>query len=198
MFNHFRQTTTRGQRVRIACALMGVFSVVFAAPSAVILGIAGKWLLNEDASTITVNVTTPALVASLCILTVAAAIVWVLAAFIKRNDNPGPDGWGRPIISRSEAVQHTDLVWAIRRVWETEYIHEGQTVHFTTLRDVLGHTGVKVTATRIRSELQARGCEASRESIKEGELRRLFERIGDEPEPETVRDGGIDRIRCLS
>ena len=186
MFNHFRQTTTRGQRVRIACALMGVFGVIFAVPSAAMLAVVGKWLLNEDASTITISVTPPSLIASFCILTVAAAVVWVLATFIKRNDNPGPDGWGRPIISRSEAVAHTDLVWAIRRVWETEYIQEGQTVHFTTLRDVLGHTGIKVTATQIRSELQMRGCEASRESVKEGELRRLFERIGDEPEPETV------------
>ena len=39
-----------------------------------------------------------------------------------------------------------------------------------------------MTATQIRSELQMRGCEASRESVKEGELRRLFERMGDEPD----------------
>ena len=195
MLNRFHQSTTRGQRVRIACALMGVFSVVFAVPSAMILGIAGKWLLSEDTSVITVSVTPVTLTASLCILSVAAAVVWALAVFIKRNDHPGPDGWGRPIISRSEAVAHTDLVWAIRRVWETEYIQEGQTVHFTTLRDVLGHTGIKVTATQIRSELQMRGCEASRESVKEGELRRLFERMGDEPETETteITEAGNDK-----
>ena len=187
MLTPFLKTSTRGQRVRIACALMGVFGVVFAVPVAFLLVIFGKIFFGDYVDRITIDITYGLVGAPLVIATIAAgAVVW-LSAFIKRNDVP-VEGWGRPVIRASDALEHPDLLWAVRRVWESGYFQPGQSLHFTTIRDLLKHSGMTVTATQIRSELEANGCKVTREAVMDGELEALFSGegagAGTEKEPE--------------
>ena len=73
-----------------------------------------------------------------------------------------------------------DLVWVVKRVWEAGYIRAGESVYFTTIRDVIQQAGLKVSATAIRSALEMGGCDVRSASVHEGDLAILFETMDTE------------------
>ena len=73
-----------------------------------------------------------------------------------------------------------NLVYVVRRVWDAGYIRAGESVYFTTIRDVIQQAGLKVSATAIRSALEMAGCDVKSASVHEGDLAIMFETMDTE------------------
>ena len=73
-----------------------------------------------------------------------------------------------------------DLVWVIKRVWESGYIQPDQKVYFTTIRDIIKQAGLNVSSTQIRSALEMASCRVSSSTVEEAELGVLFDKINNE------------------
>ena len=170
-----------GQRVRIVCTVMGVFGAVFAYETAWLALLVSKTLLDQDIAPVVFHAAGPSTIVHLSTLIVSLASIWWCGRYVQKNDAPRPDGWGQPIVAKSDALAHPDLVWAVRQVWESGYIHEDETIYFGTLRDILKAGGLKVTAAQIRSALQIAGCKVTRDSIQESVLATLFQGMDAEP-----------------
>ena len=67
-----------------------------------------------------------------------------------------------------------DLVVVVKRVWEANYIAEGEPVHFSTIREILKQNRLVVTNVQIRSALAAVGIPVKHETINEADLREYF------------------------
>ena len=176
-----REPNSAGQRVRIVCALMGVFGAVFAYETAWLVLLISKTLLGQDIAPVIFHAAGPSSIVHLSTLIVSLASIWWCGQYVQKNDAPRPDGWGQPIVAKSDALAHPDLVWAVRQVWESGYIHEEETIYFGTLRDILKAGGLKVTAAQIRSALQIAGCRVTRDAIQENALATLFHSMDAEP-----------------
>ena len=163
-----------GQRVRGVCAVMGLLGAIFAYQCAMGLMFLGQKFLPVDTSHLTVELSNTGFTVNIVIIIITLAAIWWCGYYIKKHDTPGPDGWGQPVINKAEALEHPDIVWAVRKLHASGCMREGETVYFTTIRDIMASGGVKVTATQIRSALQAAGCFVRRDTIKEDVLAKLF------------------------
>ena len=168
--------STPGQRVRIACTIMGVVGAVFAYQSTFLfIAVLEKLdISHQSPSYMVVNFTVGSFISNSVVTAITFGIMCLCGLYIKKKDAPGPDGWGQPIIKKSEVLEHPDLVWAVRKIWESGYFREGETVYFTTVRDILNRAGIKTSATQVRSVIQMAGCSVKRDTVQESDLATMF------------------------
>ena len=167
---------SNGQKIRIICTLMGIFSMIFGYQLIRILG-GITWIMTGENLLVRV-IGDPSLnqiATDTAIMVFVVGMICWCGRYIKKNDAPQPDGWGRPLIQKSDVLGHPDILWAIRRVWESGYVREGHSIYFTTLRDILKRAGLSTSATQIRSALEIAHCPVTRDTVHGNELAILFQ-----------------------